>query len=71
MLPQVGNQLIPSTLTTTATAGNDAIVMNLFDKLQLAGYTYHILSSFCFLGGFFQLCWKRKTMVELFKLLAV
>lgn len=53
MLPQVGNQLIPSTLTTTATAGNDAIVMNLFDKLQLAGYTYHILSSFCFLGFFF------------------
>lgn len=53
MLPQVGNQLIPSTLTTTATAGSDAIVMNVFDKLQLGGYTYHILSSFCFLGGFF------------------
>lgn len=51
MLPQVGNQLIPSTLTTTVTAGNDAIVMNLFDKLQLAGYTYHILSSFCFFWG--------------------
>lgn len=33
-------------------------------------YISHLII-FLFFWGFFQLCWKRKTMVELFKLLAV